>query len=108
MHQHPETITLSETAKIHGVKVETLVTYSKRHDPTRGKIEIKRLLGTIKNKGRSFTQFMAQNLKQIIQRYQDGELTKDDINNILTGFDSEIGKHRKNLVNWQNRFIKIG
>ena len=27
--------------------------------------------------------------------------------NLPTAFDAETGKHRKNLVNWQNRFSKV-
>ena len=106
MTKNPK-MSMEDAARIYDIKIDELVAYSKRGQTKGQKAAATQMLQTIHQRCKAFTAFQANTLKICMQRYQSSEMSADETHRILTAFDEETGKHRKNLINWQNRFAKI-
>jgi hypothetical protein len=100
-------MSMQDAASLYKLKADELAAYLKRNEKKKGKSSANQMQATIHLRAKAFTAFQANILKLCMQRYQSGEMGADDVRTVLTAFDAENGKHRKNLVNWQNRFSKI-
>jgi hypothetical protein len=100
-------MSMEEAARLFSVTIKDMQNFQKGITKRGSKYSSNNIKGTIQQKFKSIIMFSASTLRQVMERYQNGEVGITYVNEILGQLNQQSGNLRKNLVNWENRFSKI-
>lgn len=96
---------VDEAAEKFAVDVDALrqeITGARRKKRSGGVPEIKSASST---KATSYSQYINTTLRYLVDRYEDGEVTEEQVKNVLEHFEKLNARTAKTIANWRDRFV---